>query len=360
MTEQSKNLRVGVIGLGMGKHVIGDIQKHPNAELVAIADLKEELLNQVGDQKGISKRYTDGEEMLEKEELDLVHVSVPNHLHRPLTIAALESGCHVLCEKPMALNAAEAQEMLDAAEKADRRLMINFSFRFAPTSWALKREVDKGLLGNVYFARTVWLRRLGPPIWGRGWFLKKECAGGGPLIDLGVHRLDLALWLMGHPKPQWVMATTHDKIMKKTAKKAGLESSVEDFAAALIRFENGAMLELEASWASHIKRWEHMETRLLGTEGGLVQFNVGDGYEFDAELYFERNGTRYDMKPHLAADGVRPNPIIDDHCGSMAHFVDAIVNDTPHIATGQEGLMVMQILDAIYESAEKGTPVQIS
>ncbi len=354
-----KKLRAGVIGLGMGSAHAAAFAHCENSELAAIADVKAEALERIGDKHGVEKRYEDGLEMIKNEDLDIVCVATPNKLHKTMTIAALEAGAHVICEKPMAMNAAEAQDMLDAADKAGKRLMINFSFRFHPTSLALKREVDAGVLGDVYFARSVWLRRLGAPTWG-AWFLQKDGAGGGPLIDLGVHRLDLALWLMGHPKPTWVMATAHDKILKKVAAKKGIDCSVEDFAGAFIKFEDGSALELEASWASHIKRWEHMETRLMGTDGGLIQYNVGDGYDFDAELYVERNGCRYDIKPHLVQDGVRPNPIVDDTNGSMQHFVDAIINDKPHIATGEEGHVVMQLLDAIYESAATGDPVKIT
>ena len=343
------NLRVGVIGLGMGRGHIRGYQTHPQAEVVAIADLDEPRLAEIGDAFGIEKRYTDAEAMLAAENLDVVSIALPNKFHKPYTLMALEAGCHVLCEKPMAMNAAEGREMLAAAKQAGKRLMINFSYRFSEQSYALKAQVDSGILGEVYFARTVWHRRRGIPRFG-GWFGQKAISGGGPLIDLGVHRLDLALWLMGYPKPTWVMASTYSPIADRLATAAGFDYDVEDLAVAMIKFENGATIEVEASWATNTKEKEFMETRLLGTEAGLVQRNLNEGYEFEAELYLEREGYQFDMKVHPP---LKPVP------SAMNHFVESILSDTPHIATGEEGLLVMQLLDAIYESAAKGEPVKI-
>ncbi|MCB9433703.1 MAG: Gfo/Idh/MocA family oxidoreductase [Ardenticatenaceae bacterium] len=342
-------LRVGVIGLGMGKGHIRGYATHPQAEVVAIADLNEQVLATVGDEYGINGRYTSAEQMLAEANLDVVSIATPNKFHKAYTLAAFAAGCHVLCEKPMAMNAAEGREMLAAAEQAGKRLMINFSYRFSEPSFALKAQVDSGILGDIYFARTVWHRRRGIPRFG-GWFGQKALSGGGPLIDLGVHRLDLALWLMGYPQPTWVMASAYNPIATRLAMEAGVAYDVEDMAVALIKFANGATVEVEASWATNIREAELMETRLLGTKAGLVQRNVNEGYQFEAELYVENAGYQFDMKVHPP---LKPVP------NSMNHFVESIVTDTPHIATGEEGLLVMQLLDAIYESAATGAPVQI-
>lgn len=342
-------LRVGVIGLGMGKAHIRGYATHPQAEVVAIADLNEQVLAAVGDEYGINGRYTSAEQMLAEANLDVVSIATPNKFHKAYTLAAFAAGCHVLCEKPMAMNAAEGREMLAAAEKAGKRLMINFSYRFSEPSFALKAQVESGILGDIYFARTIWHRRRGIPRFG-GWFGQKALSGGGPLIDLGVHRLDLALWLMGYPQPTWVMASAYNPIATRLATEAGVAYDVEDMAVALIKFANGATVEVEASWATNIHEAELMETRLLGTKAGLVQRNVNEGYQFEAELYVENAGYQFDMKVHPPLKPV-PNP--------MNHFIESIITDTPHIATGEEGLLVMQLLDAIYESAATGAPVQI-
>lgn len=344
-----KTLRAGVIGLGMGRYHVQMFQSHPNSDVVAVADLNEALLEEIGEKLNIPNRYSSAEKMLKEQALDIVGVATPNKFHKPLTIAALEAGCHVLCEKPMAMNALEAREMLEAARKAKRRLMINFSFRFTPQSLALKQKVDSGVLGDIYFAHTIWLRRRGIPGFG-GWFGQKALAGGGPLIDLGVHRIDLVLWLMGYPKPKWVVGSTYDHIASAQAKKEGKPFDVEDFAAAFVKFENSATLQIETSWAANIKERELMETRVLGTKGGLVQRNLNEGYDFETELCLEQNGRLTDIKP---------DPPVSTVPSAMHHFVDCIVNDKPHIATAEEGLIVMQLLDAIYESAEKGEPVRI-
>lgn len=345
----SDKLRVGVIGLGMGRGHIENFRKHPKVEVVAIADTDPKRLQERGDEFAVKGRYADALEMLAKEKLDIVSVATPNKFHKPLTIAALKAGAHVLCEKPMAMSAAEAEAMLAAARKAKRRIMINFSFRFTPQSRALRREVDAGLLGDVYYARTTWMRRRGMPGFG-GWFGTKALSGGGPLIDLGVHRLDLALWLMGYPEPDWVLGSTYNHIASAKAKAEGKTFDVEDLASAYIRFKNGASLVLEASWAGNIKERERMETHLLGTKGGLRQRNLDETYVFESEFYFERDGQQYDLRPHEPIPGSN---------SSMEHFADAILNDTPHIADGTEGLTVMRLLDAVYASAEQGAPIKV-
>lgn len=345
-----KKARVGVIGLGMGRYHVGGYREHPNAEVVAVADVNKHCLEEVGgNQLQVEKRYTDPEEMLAKEKFDVVSVATPNCFHKPYTLAALKAGCHVLCEKPMALNVAEAREMVAAAKKARKRLMINFSYRFTAESQALKKKVDTGILGDVYYARTIWHRRRGIPGFG-GHNCQKKMSGGGPLIDLGVHRIDLALWLMGYRKPQWVMGSAYDPIAGSMAKATKAKFDVEDLAAGLIRFQDGSTLAIEASWAGNIAERELMETRLWGTKGGLVQRNRNEDYVWEAEIYTEEDGVLWDTRMHQPAPAAH---------NSYYHFVDAILNDTPHIATGDEGMIVQELLDAIYLSAKTGKPVEV-
>jgi len=344
---RGRRLRVGVIGLGIGRKHIEGWREHPDVDVVAIADLDGKRLDRIGEQFGIGARYATMDEMLATERLDVVSVCTPNKFHHDLTIAAFGAGCHVLCEKPMAMNAEEGRKMLAAAQRASRRLMINFSYRFSAQSRALKAQVDAGVFGDFYFGRTVWHRRRGMPGFG-GWFGTKALAGGGPLIDLGVHRLDLALWLMGYPKPVWVMGSAYDPIAGELAARSGKTFDVEDLAAAMIRFDNGATLMIEASWAANIQEAELMETRLLGTRAGLLQKNLNEGYTFDAHIFMEQNGAQFDMRLNPPADGAH---------SAMYDYAEAILCDAPHPAPGEEGLIVMEILDAIYASAAAGAPI---
>ncbi len=351
-----RKLRCGVVGLGIGQMHIGGYRENPRAELVAVADIDPVRLKEIGgDKLGVEKRYATLTEMLANEDLDVVSIATPNKFHAPLTIEALRAGCHVLCEKPMAMTVAEAKTMIAEAKKAKKRIMIDFSYRTYPQSVALKRAVEAGTLGDIYYARTQWLRRKGAPLGTQGWFRKKELAGGGPLLDLGVHRLDLALWLMNYPKPVWVMGSTYNHLAQQLQAMDGNRYDVEDMAVALVKFENGATLELEASWLANIRENELMSTRLLGTKAGLLQHNLTDGadfggYTFEAEIYNTLAGCSYDMKLR---------PPVPEAKSHFYNFVDAILDDKPHDATGEQGLLVMQILEAAYKSAKTGKPVQI-
>lgn len=356
MAKIRRKLRCGVVGLGMGQAHVWGYRSHPQAEMAAIADIDPVRLEEIGHQKlNVEKRYSTLTEMLKNEKLDVVSIATPNKFHAPLTIEALKAGCHVLCEKPMAMTVKEAEEMIKVAKSVGKRIMIDFSYRTSEQSYALKKAVESGMLGDIYYARTQWLRRRGAPLGTQGWFRRRELSGGGPLLDLGVHRLDLALWLMGYPKPVWVMGSAYDHLARKLQAEDGHEYSVEDLAVAMVKFDNGATLELEASWLANIRENEYMSTSLLGTKAGIHQHNKTDGenfggYTFDAEIFTQIEGCSYDLKVHP------PIPAAHSHFYS---FIDAIVNDTPHDATGEQGLLVMQILEAIYKSARSGKPIQI-
>jgi len=344
----SAKLRMGVIGLGMGQGHARGYQSHPHAELVALCDLDMGRLEAVAAELGVAQTYTDLDEMLTKADLDAVSVALPNKLHAPFTIKALRRGLHVLCEKPMARTLREAERMLAAAAKAGKNLMINFSYRFSDMSYALKEQVDLGVVGDIYFGRTVWHRRRGFPQFG-SWFGDKEMAGGGPLLDLGVHRLDLALWLMGYPEPVAVSGSTYDPIARATARRECKKYSVEDLACGLIKFANGATLLLESSWALNIGENEHMVTELYGTRGGLVQRNCDGGYGFEAELYTEEGESLFSKKLDRRIVGAP---------SSYHEFIDSILEDRQPMASAEQGLKVMKILEGIYKSAETGREVR--
>ena len=224
--------------------------------------------------------------------------------------------------------------------------MINFSFRFTEASYALKQQVEAGALGDIYFGRSLWHRYRGFP---GGWFADKEVAGGGPLIDLGVHRLDLALWLMGYPEPVAVTGSTYGHLARQVARAEKRKVTVEDLACGMVKFKNGASLLLEASWALNIREGERMLTELYGTRGSLVQRNVGGGYEFEGEVFTEEEGNLFvkSLERRTA-----PSP------SAYHEFVDSILERRPPRATGEEGLKVMKILEGIYRSAETGREVR--
>jgi predicted dehydrogenase len=342
-------VRIGVIGLGMGRHHAKAYHESDKAELVALCDLDQKLLAQF---KGVYPKaatFSHYEEMLAKGGLDAVSVALPNCLHAEVTIATLRAGLHVLCEKPMALNAQQAQEMLRAAQETGKKLMIHFNYRFSPPSQFLKRYVDEGNLGQVYYARTRWLRARGVPRLG-SWFGIKEFSGGGPLIDLGVHRLDLAMWLMGYPKAVSVSASTFDFLASRLAREAGARYDVEDLAAALIRLDNGATLNLEVSWAGGTEKHEDMLTAIYGTQGAVIQRNRGEGYEFEALALRDVAGTLTEVSPRLYPS-LCPSAI--------EHFLSCILNDCPPEASAENGVEMMRILDAIYHSAALGREVRL-
>lgn len=343
-----EKIRVGVVGIGMGKAHMDGFLKDERCELVAICDINEEGVKNIANEKGIQQTYTDAEDMFRSANLDAVSIAVPNCLHNPLTIAALQEGLHVLCEKPMAMTVAEAEEMKRVADEKGKHIMLNFSFRYHPTTQSLKQVVDAGLVGDIYAGKTFWHRRRGMPGFG-GWFGNKELSGGGPLIDLGVHRLDLALWLMGYPNPIAVSGATYDPIARAEADKQGKHYSVEDLAMGFVRFDNGACLSVEASWAVNQKERELMETKLYGTKAGIAQRNLDQGYEFEAEIYNEIAGCYYTQKLDIPADS---------NMSAYYEFISSLSEGRAPTATADQGIKVQKILEGLYRSAEEKCEVR--
>lgn len=341
----------------MGELHIEGFEKCDLCEVSALADIDRGRLDAVGDKYGIRHRYLQAEKMFDEAGLDAVSIAVPNHLHCSMTLAALESRMHVLCEKPMALNAAEAEQMQAAAEAAGKTLMLNMSFRFSAASFALKRQIEAGVIGDIYFGRTVWHRRRGIPgldgsMPGKGpWFLRKEQSGGGAMIDLGVHRLDLALWLMGFPEARSVCGSSYNVIAQQLAAQAETKLDVDDLACGMIKFANGTTLILEASWALHLKEKEHMVTALYGDKGGAVQRNVGGAYGMEAVVYTEEQGYLY-------------SKTMDHPCNAIPsayeEFVASIAEGREPLATAEQGVTVQRILDGLYASATEGREVRLS
>ena len=344
-------LKVAVVGLTVGGGHTANYAASDSVSEIVICDIDKAKLESIGDKHSIAKRYTDYDLMLETEKPDAVSVAVPNFLHKTFTIKALEAGAHVLCEKPMARNASEAEEMLNSAQKNNRKLMINFNQRFQPEVHTLKSLVDKGKLGDIYRISTSWMRRRGVPWW---YPLENglETCGGGALIDLGVHVLDRAMWICGFPEPEWVLGNTFRKLSSNEARERGFKNfNSEDMAVAMIRMKNGTILELEASWASNREN-ETVKTRLYGTLGGAILESVINPVKSKTnKLFIETNGELkdIDMDEEIIPKTVSVN--------IREAFLDAIINDKEVPCTPQQGLQINKILDAIYLSAKTAGPV---
>lgn len=355
-------LRVGICGSGITVVHVKGYQKIPGVEVVAIAGPDVDRCQALADKFGIPRVFADYHDML-KLDLDAVSIGVPNKYHAQMTIDALNAGCHVLCEKPLAINAADAKRMVAAARESGKILMVAFNRRYIPNALALKQQIDAGTLGPIYYARTGWTRRTGIPGFG-GWFTTRVLAGGGPLIDLGVHMLDLALYMMGYPRPVSVSGATYAEFGPR-----GLGSmdygtrpddparavfDVEDFAAGFIRFENGATLALEASWAGYQDLQDDVYLQLYGRDGGArlsVPHVAGDP---SLRLVTELGGAVVHVTPELPGD-----KDTNEYDREMADFVSCIRTGTPPPATAEQGLTIMRIIDALYRSAETGEQINL-
>lgn len=348
----SKKTKVAVIGTGsiaQSKHIPA-YMKHPDAEIVAICDINPETLEKVGNDLELDKkfRFLDYSELLKMDEIEAVDICTPNYVHVDPTVKALLAGKHVIVEKPIALNAEEGAAMVDASRKSGKKLMVALCQRWRSDVQALKRFVDAGDMGEIYYARVHALRRRGIPSWGV--FTQKDKQGGGPMIDIGVHILDLTLWLMGHPKPIAASGLCYTKFGTRPGL-VGLfgawdhtNYTVEDFATGLVRFENGASLVIESSFAANIEK-NIFNTTLLGTEGGC-QLNP-------LKMFREERQTLIDATPVFL-------PQVGTHEAEIFDFIEAVREDKPAPVPGEDGLMVTRIIDAIYQSSDEGKEVRIA
>ena len=343
-----EKLGVGIIGVGIGQLHVQGYTEHPDSQVVAICDINLERGKKVAEKFGVPKVVKDYRDLLKMDGIDAVSVCVPNYLHAEMTIAAFEAGKHVICEKPLAMNSKEGEAMVAAGKKAGKLFMTAFNNRFRGDTQVLKRFIEQGELGDIYYAKTGWIRRKGIPGMG-SWFTTKSKAGGGPLIDIGVHVLDLTLWLMGNPKAKTVSGSTYAMFGCKgegmgdwgTAEKGGV-CDVEDLAAGFIRLENGATVFVEASWASHIEK-DLFYSNLIGTKGGA------DVEPF--RVYKDMHGATVDITPGF--------PQQEGHVTEVKHFVDCLVNGQKLVATGEHGLEIIRILDALYKSAATGKEIKL-
>lgn len=341
-----KRIGVGVVGCGWaGRTHACNLASQEGVRVVAVCDADAERARRLGDELGVSKRPERWEDLVSLPEVDAVVVATPNYLHAPVAIAAAEAGKHVLVEKPMCLDPAQGERMVGAARKAGVILMVSFNQRFEPESRVMRRFVEGGQLGEVYFAKAGWVRRRGVPLGAGGWFADKARSGGGPLIDLGVHVIDLTMWLMGNPEPVSVSGSVYSKFQNTLP--PGTRTDVEDFACGYVRFANGASMLVETSWAANVEG-EDVYCVILGTKGGVHR-----GRNVGLRVMTEVDGVLVDMTPLVPQEGKSGHALLDEH------FAACLRGEEEPLVTGEHGLAVARVVDGIYRSAASGAEVRI-
>jgi predicted dehydrogenase len=353
-------VRIGIIGSGgiaQNSHMKGYATIPDKCEITAVCDVNPETAKQAAEKFNVANVFTDYNELLKSGLVDAVSVTTPNKFHKQPTIDALNAGIHVLCEKPLAMNAVEAAEMCAAARDSGKILQVALQSRFSGPGRFMRDYIAQGNMGDIYFARAQALRRRGVPGWGV--FIDKEKQGGGPLIDIGVHILDFTLFLMGYPKPVSASGRTWDQ-MGKDPNLTNLfgdydrsKFTVEDFAVGFIRFENGAVVSLESSFMANQQEIDIMKTQLFGTKAGATVKIWGDD---PIEIFTEKDQQLFDMKPRNVPKVESP------HTAECVAFVEAILEGKESPVPGLNGLILNAIFDALYKSSESGKeePVDVS
>ena len=341
-------VRIGLIGAGniaQNAHIPAYL-KQADAELVAVCDLKEDRAKGVAEKYGMKHVTTDYNELVALDDVDAVSVCTWNNAHAKAAIAAAKAGKHILCEKPMAMNTQEAEAMKKAVEENRVVFMMGFVNRFRPDSKAIKEIADSGKLGEIYYAKTGVLRRRGTPL---GWFTDLSKSGGGPVIDIGVHVIDLTWYLMGKPKPVSVSAATFRKIGDYKTKGVGrwvafdtddLKFETEDSASGFIRFENGVSMSFDVSWAINGKE-TGVYSNIFGTKAGASLDPL--------TIYGEEAHYLTDATPTVARENIFENEI--------RHFLDCVKEGRQPIAPVEDGVRIQKILNGIYDSARLGREV---
>ncbi len=350
--KKKDSFNIAVIGAGaIGYDHISSFQQHPAAKVVALAEVSPERGRAAADKFNIPELVTDYKKLLKRADIDVFSIALPNYLHAPVALAALKAGKHVMLDKPMATNAADAAKLVAEARKQKVLLMVGQNQRFISEVQTAKQLIDKGVLGDVYHAKTAWCRRAGIPRIG-SWFTQKQFAGGGGTYDIGVHALDRCLYLMGEFDAAAVSGQTYSKFGPRglgsgTWGRSEIDPKakfdVDDLSVALIKLKSGRTVLLETSWAAHQPEPDNTGTQLFGTEAGLkfppLQLFRNGVHGYSTELV--------DHLPNLV-DGNR-----------MKHFIDVLLGKAqPHVKPA-ESLAIQKILDAIYLSAKTGKEIRI-
>jgi len=345
----AKTFKIGFIGAGgIGRWQMEKLTKMPGVEVTAAADVNAASLEKVKTQFGVKHLFSNWHKLLAMPELDAVSVCTPNGLHCAPTVAALKAGKHVLVEKPLAMNAREGAQMVAAAKASGKLLQIGFQWRFSPGAQCLRKQVAAGKLGKIVYVRCQALRRRGIPNWGV--FGRKDLQGGGPMIDIGVHILEMAHYIIGKPQPVAARGACHTYLgNKKSTALCSWDNwdhktyTVEDLATGYISFADQSSLVIESSFAAHIEK-DVFNIQIMGTEGGatydpLAIFTDQNGYMMNITPAFVGNWDMFEYK--------------------MRHFVECARDGKPCDAPGEDGLAVQAMLDGIYASSEKNREIKI-
>ena len=358
----SDKIRIGIIGCGgiaNSKHM-PSLSRLDDVEMVAFCDLIEERAVAAKEKFGSkdAKAYTDYRELLKDESISVVHVCTPNREHSFITVDALEAGKHVMCEKPMAINGVEAQKMLDAAKRTGKKLTIGYQNRYRPDSLYLKRACENDELGEIYYARAHAVRRRGVPTWGV--FIDEYEQGGGPLIDIGTHALDLTLWMMNNYQPKIVMGSVFKKLgdQRETGNWWGdwdlAKNTVEDSAFGYIVMQNGAAVSLESSWALNVIDPCEAKTTLCGVKAGA---DMREGLRINRVKYNKWVTENVTLQHNINAAHQTTNAGEGASDVEARMWIDAVKNDGDVVVKPEQAIVVTRILDAIYRSGRTGKPV---
>ena len=349
-----KGALIGAGGIVRGSHAPAYEKMTNQVEIVAVCDILEDRAKAMAERLGAKEYYTDYKDVLKIEGLDFVDICTPNLYHSIIAVDALNAGINVFCEKPDAVSVEEAEKMKKAAEDSGKVLMVMRNNRYNGMSYYLKKFIEDGKMGDIYAARCGWQRRRGIPGKG-GWFTTKALSGGGPLIDLGVHMIDLSIWLMGNPKPVAVTGCTYTKFANSDVsdsvnssfgdKKADGTFDVEDLAMGFIRFDNGACMQIEFSWASNVQVEQNF-VEFRGDKAGAMWSSL-DG---QLKIFGESYGATEDLFPKT----VTP---CQQHEANLRHFADVLLNGAEPMFVPQQGVDMIKILEGFYKSAKEGREI---
>lgn len=356
-----KPLRVGVVGLGYaGTTHMRAFSKHADTVLASIAGKELEKLPILASEFGASKTAGDWEDLVADPDLDIISIATPNALHHPIAIAALNAGKHVFCEKPLAVTAEQARQMVAAAKANNRILEVAFNYRRREDIRLAKKLVASGDLGRVYHSRVSWKRRSGIPGL-TSWFTSEKMAGGGAAIDLGPHLVDSLLYMLGEPKVSAVSAVMHGELgragygaMDRAMQMQGNTGlfEVEDLCSAILRLSDGSSVALEITWASHAVDDEDICFELLGVDSGVRIFIPRYATENTVELFSDKDGAQISRKPEIISTG-------EGHLAVLNEFVDHVLSGDFASHSGDYALHRTEIIDAMYRSAKSAKEITL-